>query len=164
MLCDICHKKEATLFYTMIVNDKKTELHMCEECAIKKGLIMPHSRGMMGLAGIGSILPAILKEEPEESAVDLRCQVCGLTYAGFRKYGRLGCPNCYSTFGDKIKPLLKKIHGSTQHTGKVAPKNEERMLKKRKVWELKEKLREAVSKESYEEAAKIRDKLKKLGA
>jgi len=164
MLCDICHKREATLFYTMIVNDKKTELHMCEECAIKKGLIMPHSRGMIGLAGIGSILPTILKEESEEATEHLRCQVCGLTYDGFRKYGRLGCSNCYNTFSDKLRPLLKKIHGSTQHVGKVASKNAEVMRKERKIWELKKKLKEAVSRESYEEAAKIRDELKKLGA
>ena len=148
----------------MIVNDKKTELHMCEECAIKKGLIMPHSRGMIGLAGIGSILPTILKEESEEATEHLRCQVCGLTYDGFRKYGRLGCSNCYNTFSDKLRPLLKKIHGSTQHVGKVASKNAEVMRKERKIWELKKKLKEAVSRESYEEAAKIRDELKKLGA
>ncbi len=31
MLCDICGKDEATVHVTEILDDKMTELHLCEE-------------------------------------------------------------------------------------------------------------------------------------
>ena len=36
MLCDICGKKIATVHLTEIINGEVKELHLCEECALKK--------------------------------------------------------------------------------------------------------------------------------
>ena len=33
MLCDHCHKNEATIHMTNIVNNQKTEQHLCGTCA-----------------------------------------------------------------------------------------------------------------------------------
>ena len=33
MLCDRCHTREATVHYTQIVNGRRTEEHLCPECA-----------------------------------------------------------------------------------------------------------------------------------
>ena len=35
MLCDHCHKNEATIHMTNIVNNQKTEQHLCGTCASK---------------------------------------------------------------------------------------------------------------------------------
>ena len=33
MLCERCHKNPATVHVTKVLNDKKTEVHLCEQCA-----------------------------------------------------------------------------------------------------------------------------------
>ena len=35
MLCESCGKNEAYIHYTKIVNGKHSEVHLCEECALK---------------------------------------------------------------------------------------------------------------------------------
>ncbi|MCK4352691.1 UvrB/UvrC motif-containing protein [candidate division WOR-3 bacterium] len=154
MLCDICHKEEATVFYSIIINNQKTELHLCEECAAKKGLIKPPLPSMFK-----EFLP-LMPHEPEFEK--LKCLKCGLTYKEFRRLGKFGCPECYKAFEKKILPLLRKIHGNTQHIGKTTLIQAKKYEKESKLFELKQKLKKAVEDESYEEAAHIRDEIKKL--
>ncbi len=33
MICESCHKVNATVFITQIVNGKKVEMHLCSSCA-----------------------------------------------------------------------------------------------------------------------------------
>ncbi|MBM3966476.1 MAG: hypothetical protein FJ308_15645, partial [Planctomycetes bacterium] len=58
-----------------------------------------------------------------------------------------------------LEPLLVNIHGATNHSGKV-PKNltgsPERQFRLK---QLKDEMREAISKEQYEVAGKLRDKI-----
>ena len=39
LLCQICRKNIALVHLTQITKDKKREMHLCEECAKKKGLL-----------------------------------------------------------------------------------------------------------------------------
>lgn len=101
----------------------------------------------------------------EKAADDLaaadkkKCPMCGISFAEFRKGGRLGCPYDYVAFEDDLEPLLVNIHGATNHSGKV-PKNltgsPERQFRLK---QLKDEMREAISKEQYEVAGKLRDKI-----
>ena len=38
ILCQICKKNVATVQLTEIIKDKKREMHLCEQCAHRKGL------------------------------------------------------------------------------------------------------------------------------
>lgn len=165
MLCDICSKNQATVHLTEIIDDKMTELHLCEECAQQKSAQMESHFGLAdllaGLADLGGQFPATKKD------TKIKCERCGLTYEDFKKIGRLGCGECYSSFKETLLPLLKRIHGSTQHHGKspkkIAVKAEKIAAKpKSEMQELKEKLQRAVELEEFEEAAKLRDKIKEL--
>lgn len=157
MICDTCGKRQATVHYTEIHNGEMTEMHLCEECARKKEIgFKPHFSLADLLAGLGdfeSTLPLEVRKE--------KCPVCGMSLADFKKIGRLGCANCYTAFKNSLAPLLKRIHGRTIHTGKMAGVVEKgaarSMLEK-----LKAALKEAISKEEFEEAARIRDKIKEL--
>ena len=40
MLCQECKLREATVHFTKIINNYKTELHLCEECAGKQENLM----------------------------------------------------------------------------------------------------------------------------
>lgn len=165
MKCSVCHENEAMIHLTEIINNQVIKLHLCEDCAKKKGIDItegfPHFSITDLLAGLTD-----LGLETEEKLV-LRCPTCGLTYPDFKETGRLGCSDCYHTFSKQLAPLLKRIHGSPQHVGKkptvtsVGEKIFTTNLRD-KQGKLEKELKEAIKKEEYERAAEIRDQLRKL--
>jgi protein arginine kinase activator len=85
-----------------------------------------------------------------------------MTYSDFKKIGRLGCGQCYETFKAYLVPLFKRIHGSDIHMGKIPGKKKTtRAPRKVDVDELKRRLKRAVTLEEFEEAARLRDEIKK---
>ena len=38
MICQFCNKKEATVHYTEVINNKVSKIHLCEDCAKQKGM------------------------------------------------------------------------------------------------------------------------------
>lgn len=159
MLCDICGKNPATVHLTEIIDDKMTELHLCEQCAQEKGAQMEQHFGLAdllaGLADFGSAVTA-----PEE--LKIKCPNCAMTYEDFKKIGRLGCGDCYYSFKKYLAPLLKRIHGSNQHVGKSPSRKVKGVKIRNELQLLKDKLQKAIQEEAFEEAAKIRDKIKIL--
>lgn len=164
MLCNICHKNEATVHLTEIIDNQITELHLCEECARKKGAQMEQHFGLAdllaGLADLGQQFEVVGKTET-------KCPNCGLTYEDFRRIGRLGCSECYQVFKDSLGVLLKRIHGSTQHLGRTPvskPGKEKEVKKESEVDVLRAQLQRAIKMEEFEEAARLRDKIRALEA
>ncbi|MCK9432898.1 MAG: UvrB/UvrC motif-containing protein [Candidatus Omnitrophica bacterium] len=160
MLCDICGKNQATVHLTEIIDDQMNELHLCEECARHKSAAMEQQFGLSDLlAGMAGFEKSSAKDE---EALTMKCPACGLTYADFKKVGRLGCGECYNVFRKYLAPLLKRIHGSNQHIGK-SPQKAGRVYKKKDgLAELKSQLAKAIQDEAFEEAARLRDRIKEM--
>jgi protein arginine kinase activator len=161
MLCTICKEKPATVHLTQIVGDKMQKLDLCEDCAKTKGINDPTS---FGLADLDLVLGLGASQQLEQSAggVELKCPRCGFTQADFKKSGRLGCPECYVTFAEGLRGLLKTMHKGTRHTGKApealrATRENAGLLKT-----LQTKLAKAIKDENYEQAAQVRDEIKQL--
>jgi len=57
---------------------------------------------------------------------------------------------------------LRRVHGTTQHKGKVPGINKDYLKKIRKIEDLKTKLQEAVRGEDFEQATQLRDTIKEL--
>ena len=165
MLCDICKKNPATVHLTEIIDEQMNELHLCEECARNKSAAMEQQFGLSDLlAGMVDFQKASTKEE---EAVSIKCPTCGLTYADFKKIGRLGCAECYNVFRKYLAPLLKRIHGSNQHIGKTPARSKAAAKPYKKsadLVELKNQLQKAIGQEAFEEAARLRDQIKLLEA
>lgn len=160
MLCDICHMREATVHLTEIVNNKVKKIHLCEECAREKSEEMESHFGLTDLlAGLANLVPVV---EEEHIAEATGCPSCGFTFNKFRKIGRLGCPKCYEAFQNSLSPLLKKIHGSDRHTGKIPVVKEVVRGKTGILAELRKRLEEAVKQEEFEEAAMLRDQIRDI--
>jgi protein arginine kinase activator len=83
-----------------------------------------------------------------------------MTRSEFIRGGMPGCSECYSVFESSMKPLLKKIHSTTTHIGKVY--GEKGSTPESKVDLLKAQLKEAIANEEYEKAAKLRDEIKEM--
>jgi protein arginine kinase activator len=87
-----------------------------------------------------------------------------MTPAEFRSKGRLGCPRCYDAFRAELLPLLQRIHEAQAHTGRLPavqssapPPPDQRTLS-----DVRRRLEDAVRGERYEEAARLRDELRRL--
>jgi len=159
MLCEICSKNEATVHYTEIINSRAAEMHLCENCAQEKGAaIKPHFPLADLLAGLTDFQVPLTVKKGEMKL----CSYCGLTYADFRKRGRLGCGQCYYAFKNSLSSLLKRVHGSSQHVGKVPVSAGGGAEASCTLRELRESLRRAIQKEEYEEAIRLRDRIKEL--
>lgn len=162
MLCDRCKMKEAKIYYTEITGGKKIEQHLCEDCAAELTSFqkeIPLESLLSGLLGIGS-----------GSSRERVCQVCGMSYQEFQKVGKFGCENCYKIFGRLHQGTLKRIQGATAHTGKIAASWQQESFKQQEKQEqpdpllLKKALEEAIAKEEYEEAARLRDEIRSIKA
>lgn len=154
MLCDECGKRPAAVHITKVENGKKTDIHLCEQCASPSFSI---NDLLTGFLKSGNVFPLKV-----DVASDVKCNVCGLTYSMFRESGRFGCSNCYKTFGEKLNPLFKKVHGNTTHTGKVPAKAGGKIKALREIEKLKQELNTAVKNEEYEKAASLRDQIRAL--
>jgi protein arginine kinase activator len=162
LLCDHCGKKKATVHYTEVVGGKVTDLHLCGQCADQKGLANPLSKTKFSVADFLAGLAEGLDEEELEKETQVRCPACGLSYAEFRRLGKLGCGECYSSFAPRLDPLLRRIHGSTRHCGKAVLMTGERAETRRELAELQKKLDAAIHDEEFEEAARLRDKMRDI--
>jgi protein arginine kinase activator len=158
MKCQKC-TKAATLHITEIVSeDQIEELHLCEECA-HKYLYEPQQKQ----TGIKQAVPAPPSEESDEPGVlNRECEVCGLKFVDFRNTGRLGCPHDYDEFREELLPLLENIHGETRHCGKSPRRLPQTKQTQSELLQLRKQLLQAVNKEAYEEAARLRDRIRRL--
>ncbi len=161
--CDLCGSSQAVVHLTQVVDNQMTTLHLCQRCAGEKGL---HASGPTGNVPLADFLAKLGGEEAKsegEPRADSSCPFCGLSSANFREMGRLGCPQCYSTFEVHLRGLLRRIHGSTQHVGKIyLPPDPSTTEKEKRLKALRQKLHRAVSLEDFERAAELRDQIRTL--
>lgn len=166
MTCEICGEREATVHLTETIDDETRELHLCQACAQEKGAAAAENFGLAdllaGLADFG-VKPEVEGRSPAGQAV---CARCGMRYEDFRKSGRLGCGGCYESFQRFLSPLLKKIHGATHHVGQAPPekKRTKPVAPKEELEQLRERLKGAVTGEAFEEAARLRDRIRAVEA
>lgn len=157
MKCQNC-PKTATLHITEVVSDSQfEELHLCEECA-QKYLYEPQPAKTL----IKTVESGISEIEETESIGGRQCDVCGLKFVDFRNTGRLGCPHDYTAFHAELTPLLEGIHGGTKHAGKTPRRLPQTRQAQQELTKLRKQLHKAVSDEAYEDAARLRDRIRQL--
>ncbi len=162
MYCEECKRNLATVHLTQISDSKKTESHLCEECAAQKGTFIPEwGQNFNTLNFLGSVISDNMREL-NQTYQHLACPNCGSTFPEIIQKGRLGCGECYKAFEQELEPTLRRIHGNNLHIGKLPARGGEKVLLKQKIEELKADLQQAVIGEEYEKAAQIRDAIKEI--
>ncbi len=119
-----------------------------------------------------AILGANKKADPSSAlqntsnSTEIACSHCGTTSSPPFTTNRMGCQHEYDLHGETIIHILEQIHENSHHLGRRpenAPDNPvERVLAHRIL--LEKQLKQAISEENYEEAARIRDALQALDA
>jgi len=164
MMCERCGQRQAAVHITEIINGQKNESHLCEVCAGEMqqqqgySYVVPPIQLHHFLASLLS--HSVSEGQKQQPASSGRvCDKCGATEEQIASQGLLGCGECYPFFADRVQPLLRKIHGSTWHTGKVPERTGGRARLIKEISGLKKELKDAVEKEEFEIAAQLRDKI-----
>lgn len=182
MLCENCGKREANVRYSENINGVKKEMNLCEECSKRLGVTDQMNFRMPSLdfsnffgsfledfASMPDFMPLL------DQVKDVKCESCGYTFNDIVNSGRYGCANCYDVFEDRMDPILKKLQGANRHTGrlgkisdnnvkfdKASDKSDEKTKVNDEKGKLEQELKKAIKEERYEDAAKLRDEIKKM--
>ena len=112
MLCNRCNKNEARVHLVKMINGKKTEMCLCEKCAkeISNGGLIPFmlegTEAEEFSKNIESVFNEMKKKENKFSPkIDIICKHCGLTLNEFKKNKKLGCSECYDSFGKELEKI-----------------------------------------------------------
>ncbi|MCA9323118.1 MAG: UvrB/UvrC motif-containing protein [Planctomycetes bacterium] len=168
MLCESCGKQSATHKSTDIVNNVKSVKYLCTPCFKRDGKDTPFSK--MNLSSVLSInlQPKLeIKFSPptprgEVTEERTTCDECGMTDLLLRKKGAIGCPHCYEIFEDEIADLLLRLHGARSHRGRFPKDFQKRRAREHQATQLDQELSLAVKDERFEEAARLRDRIRAL--
>ena len=158
MLCEKCGKNNATVHIRSVVNGVISEKNLCGYCAASEGYNdVSHNSLAQMLASMFGETPAIGNNGT------VKCPCCNSSFTDIAQTGKVGCSQCYDTFREELLPYLNRLHGSTEHIGRIpnkaplAVRNENESME-----DLRMKLGNLVAEEKFEEAAIVRDKIKKL--
>jgi protein arginine kinase activator len=196
MLCQKCGQKNATVFITQTVNNKTTQIHLCEECAAEQaalGGMSPFSVALDPSSMLKDFFSTLFpgfeeavqaggpqapsgRVPPGDPA--LQCPSCGFQFPLFQQTGRLGCPQCYRSFAPLLDQVIASVHGKAAHVeeGPPAPSGESSLEASMvevpaaapatanedpALADLRARLKTAVAREDFEEAARLRDEIRK---
>lgn len=157
MMCDKCGKNLATTHIKTAINGVIEERNLCSYCAAKEGI------SSFGKSSLSNMLAVMLGDSLEVGAISReRCKCCGASFSDIAQSGKVGCSECYETFRSELLPSINRLHGKVKHVGTAPESFVNVETTEEKVIKLKEKLKLAVEKEEFEEAAKLRDQIKNL--
>jgi protein arginine kinase activator len=159
--CQICGSNPATVHLTDIVDSHKKERHLCQSCAEQQQLVNKQELNLPAI--LQNLIGQNLGAQTDELA-RLTCPACGIKYMEFRAQGRLGCPHDYEVFRGGLTPLLQKIHRAERHQGKTPQRSVLPPQEQAELVELRRRLQSAIDREAYEEAARLRDLLRRKGS
>jgi protein arginine kinase activator len=162
MVCQICKKNPATVRYIEVQDKQSTEVHLCQGCAEDKGITVKLTSKQGWPAEMLAKLVDDVAGGEEAKVGPVQCEHCGMLYSAFKENGRLGCAECYSSFKERLRPLLRRIHGNTSHTGKNPARDAAGVAHSRQVRQLEEELQQAIDGEEFERAADLRDRIREL--
>ena len=109
------------------------------------------------------------------------CPTCGTSYQEFISESKFGCPDCYKVFGLLIDENIRNLQGNDTHKGKHPKYLSDAVTDAvrddltdgfresvsepdpaAQISAMKHQLKQAIAREEFEEAARLRDEIKAL--
>ena len=157
MLCQKCHKNNASVHIKQIINGDVSERMLCTDCAEKEKIGSFFNTDSL-FSGFFSDSILGVKPITEQK----KCPLCSSTISELAKTGRAGCAECYNVFSEELKKIVYGIHGNAVHCGSAPGKHVEQLQKNKEIEALKKEQEKAILEENYEKAAEIRDKIRAM--
>jgi protein arginine kinase activator len=172
MLCEFCKKNEANVHLIKVVNGQTEKLNLCISCLKDFSLIPSEDL----LNDLNNLLKKVLEVDIKindkvqnskvfntiKNQVNKVCSFCGLDLNTVKATGRVGCADCYNEFRNELLPLLDAIHKNHKHIGKIPERTTKSAKIEKEIRDLEHRLTQEIIIENFEEAAKLRDTIKKL--
>ncbi len=105
------------------------------------------------------------------------CTHCGFTFGEYRARGLLGCPHCYTGFGEALQADIAWLHQALAFTNEAGNETAQDAVARAasesvpatapaadSLARWREQIAEAVRAENYEEAARLKRLLRELGS
>ncbi|MFO7769637.1 MAG: UvrB/UvrC motif-containing protein [bacterium] len=167
MLCEDCNERVATVVYTEVREGSKHTLHLCQSCVAARGIKTPVMKSPLQP---DALFQGLLTHYQDEEALPLgehpmdarRCPACDGSFQAFRETGRLGCPECYGAFEEELKTLMRRLHGTVEHLGRMYEAPQRGVEEETDPVLIRRALDRAVASEEFERAARLRDRLHRL--
>lgn len=164
MECDKCNKP-AKVFLTQLVGGQVKKIALCDDCAKENGVTDPTGFALADLLLGGepgqegakpSLVPPVVSDDGRS------CPDCGFTLEDLKKVRRFGCGTCYSVYREEVEQMIRGMHKGTTHLGKVPSGQIEEQQRRKRLKDLRTRLEQAIDTENYEDAANLRDEIRKL--
>ena len=166
MLCDDCRENEAEVHLTSIEADAMRSVDLCVSCAAARGLsAVPSGGGPDEKPPLVDFLGKLGSSGPETPVAASRepCPFCGISVSDFQRVGRVGCSQCYVHFETQLRGLLRRIHGSSQHAGKLYLSEASDITDRLgQISSMRRRMKRAIETEDFETAAELRDRICEL--
>ena len=172
MKCDICNNNEAVICLIKIQGNDVERVNICRECARELSLLdgvelyndptaalyklLQMDNTVNNSSGKSKIFKSL------DTRKNLKCSYCGIDLKTIKRTGRVGCSNCYIEFKNILFPVIKSIQGSLENKGKIPVNTSKKIRLEKSIRDLKRQLQNEITIENFEEAAKIRDRIKRL--
>lgn len=165
MICDQCGERPAAVIVKQMRQGQLTERHLCHVCAAEN-----HNVNIAFEQDPLAIHQLLSNWFPnQQQAVNpvrketVVCPSCGFTFNKFLELGKFGCADCYDNFGAHLDEIFKRLHnGNTEHTGKIPASYGNTLKIKKEIEELRKQMKASIEEENFEEAARLRDKVRVL--
>src|SRR5687768_6398134 len=156
MICQRCQKSQATVHVTEIQEEASAagqvkEHHLCEACA--QSLELPNAMPVStkAMQNIWKFLQANVQGRTKRTSV--QCPECKMTLDELRRRGKVGCARDYEVFASYLGELIERMHGATEHCGRLPGLGEHELERRQRIGDLKQRLERAIREEDYECAA-----------
>lgn len=164
MKCQVCNERDAAIIVAMNNGKEENSMYVCHRCIQNMGIDLHKTI----LDQIVNQLSQISKQE------NIVCENCGMTLREFSETGRYGCAKCNEFFESKREDSKKEMELQNKKATQQDIENRKRIeqyfssnsdsktSKFHSILSIKKLLDTAIADENYEEAAKLRDQLRKL--
>lgn len=182
MLCNRCKVNPAEVFMTSLVANQKIEEMLCLECAIKTdelSMILNNDARLRKFMEEALKLrnmdmrKTVMKQDYKKyeaqkdrtsKVLDIQedCPVCGMGLEEIFSSGMAGCSNCYVLFEKELDKLLKLKHSSFYKGSRPQGIENKKEDTPQKLIVLKERLKDSIRREEYEQAGLIKAEINRL--
>lgn len=170
MKCSRCESSDALFKFVLLPKGSSApeELALCQSCAAEAS---PYIASQTQKKPVSELLAQLLKQQSYKEAAALPsadiadvppCRECGLPFATYKATLMLGCPACYTSFGEPLMEDIRKFHGTMVTAEPPPPPPEPILDRQKRLAAMRAELEECLENEDFERAAFLRDSIRKL--
>lgn len=155
LTCQRCKTRPATIHVTEVAaGGAPAEAHICTVCC--------QELDWLPATPPPPISELLTAEDAPSSPAAPACPTCGLSFADYQQVNLLGCAHDWTGLGEPLDELVRRWHGAERHVGRRPGEAGPAAIDAQRA-ALTAELAAAVAGERYEEAATLRDRLRRLG-